>query len=196
MKKIPLFDLVIDEEKNSGVTAVALVDRPAIMVNWIAFKEDKEPVRFKIADEDRRILTGPIMIPNINIYRNDEFGEYYLRASVQTVEKMAIKFARNKNLDKINLMHDSKDVPKDVFLFETWLIDKKRGIHPPDGFDVPYGTWMGSVYVDNDEVWKRVKAGEYFGFSMEGEDFGIMPQGDQWEEAMEALNNLLITKSN
>jgi len=37
------------------------------------------------------------------------------------------------------------------------------------GLDVPVGTWMGSVKVDNDEVWNDyVKSGKVRGFSIEG----------------------------
>ena len=35
--------------------------------------------------------------------------------------------------------------------------------------DVPLGTWMGSVKVDNDEIWNDyVKTGKVKGFSIEG----------------------------
>ena len=37
------------------------------------------------------------------------------------------------------------------------------------GLDVPVGTWMGSVKVDNDEIWNDyVKTGKVKGFSIEG----------------------------
>ena len=34
--------------------------------------------------------------------------------------------------------------------------------------NVPIGTWMVSMKVNNDDVWKKVKAGEVKGFSIEG----------------------------
>ena len=34
--------------------------------------------------------------------------------------------------------------------------------------NVPIGTWMVSVKVNNDKVWAQVKAGEVKGFSIEG----------------------------
>ena len=37
------------------------------------------------------------------------------------------------------------------------------------GLDVPVGTWMGSVKVENDEIWNDyVKTGKVKGFSIEG----------------------------
>ena len=37
------------------------------------------------------------------------------------------------------------------------------------GMEVPLGTWMGTVKVDNDDVWNNyVKTGKVKGFSIEG----------------------------
>jgi hypothetical protein len=36
------------------------------------------------------------------------------------------------------------------------------------GFDLPKGTWMIAMKVDNDETWAKVKSGELKGFSIEG----------------------------
>jgi hypothetical protein len=34
--------------------------------------------------------------------------------------------------------------------------------------DLPPGSWVATYYVDNDEVWEKIKSGEYNGFSLEG----------------------------
>jgi hypothetical protein len=55
-------------------------------------------------------------------------------------------------------------------LVESWLVeddvmDKSRKY----GLDVPVGTWMGSVKVNNDDVWNEyVKTNKVKGFSIEG----------------------------
>ena len=36
------YELVIDEKQESGVDFIALVDRPAIESDWVAFNEDKQ----------------------------------------------------------------------------------------------------------------------------------------------------------
>jgi hypothetical protein len=36
------------------------------------------------------------------------------------------------------------------------------------GFDLPKGTWMILMKVNNDDVWKKVKDGNIKGFSIEG----------------------------
>jgi hypothetical protein len=52
MEKIEVFELVIDTDDESGVTAIALVDQPAIESNWMAFSKQSE---YKF---HRRLLYG------------------------------------------------------------------------------------------------------------------------------------------
>jgi hypothetical protein len=54
-------------------------------------------------------------------------------------------------------------------IVESWIIeddtlDKSRAY----GLDLPVGTWMVSMKIDNESIWKRVKDGEFKGFSIEG----------------------------
>jgi hypothetical protein len=52
---------------------------------------------------------------------------------------------------------------------ESWLIeDEKMDKSKLYGFNLPKGTWMISMKVDNDEVWQDVKDGKVKGFSIEG----------------------------
>jgi hypothetical protein len=54
-------------------------------------------------------------------------------------------------------------------MFESFLIDSSRGISTPKGFTaVADGSWFGSYYVANDDVWAKVKDGTFRGFSVEG----------------------------
>jgi hypothetical protein len=140
-------------------------------IEWAARKLqqiDREKQKFQIVSEDQRIISGLIMIAVEKIYRNnDQFGEHYVVFSAETIKKIAIKFSKKKYHSKVNLMHD-KPV-NGVTMFESFIVDKKRGIQPMAGFeDVADGSWFGSFYVENEEVWKGIKSGEYKGFSVEG----------------------------
>lgn len=163
--ELPVYKLVINpEDEDTGVEFVALVNTPAIERNFHAFKSQKFT-----ADEEKRIVTGPLMIPDQLIYRRDNsFGEYYVTYDAEMVKKIAEKFMRNQNSNNVNKEH--KDQVDGVFMFETFLKDSSRGISAPKGFeDLPEGTWFGSYKVYNDEVWKDVKDGTFKGFSVEGE---------------------------
>ena len=163
--ELPIYKLVINpEDEDTGVEFVALVNTPAIERNFHAFKSQKFT-----ADDEKRIVTGPLMIPDQLIYRRDNsFGEYYVTYDAEMVKKIAEKFMRNQNSNNVNKEH--KDQVDGVFMFETFLKDSSRGISAPNGFeDLPEGTWFGSYEVYNDEVWKDVKDGTFKGFSVEGE---------------------------
>lgn len=154
----------------------------------------KEAHRFEIVNEEKRIISGPLMIADELIYRNnDKFGEHYVKFTAETIKQIAIKFAKRKYQDNVNLMHDPAQRVEDVTMFESWIVDKQRGILPMQGFeDVADGSWFGSFYVENDEVWSRVKAGEFRGFSVEGL-FDYTPPKTYEEEMLQRIKELLYS---
>jgi hypothetical protein len=167
--KLPIYELLISEDINDDaeVNFIALVDRPAIQKNWNAFKDK---VNFKIASEEKRIISGPIMLADTPIYRNDSnHGEYYVVFSKDTIFKIVQKYFKKGYQANVNLGHDPMMIQNDVVLFESFISDKDRGILPMQGFeDSPDGSWFGSMKVDNDSAWDDVKSGNVKGFSVEG----------------------------
>jgi len=125
---------------------------------------------FAIQSESEHIITGPLMIPQQLIYRNSEqFGEHYVKFSVDTIKQIAIKFSKKGYQKNVNLMHEADMQVEGVTMFESFISDSKRGIKPMEAFkDLPDGTWFGSFYVENMKVWELVKSGEVKGFSVEG----------------------------
>ena len=125
---------------------------------------------FQIVSEDEHIISGPLMVANMPIYRNNEkFGEHYVTFSAETIKQIAIKFAKKKYQNHVNLMHDPNMTVEDCTMFESFIVDKKRGIMPMQGFeDIADGSWFGSFYVENPEVWQNIKDGFLKGFSVEG----------------------------
>jgi len=54
-------------------------------------------------------------------------------------------------------------------LFESMVIDKRRGITAPKGFPkLNEGTWIASYKINNDMLWDDVMNGKFKGFSVEG----------------------------
>lgn len=147
---------------------------------------------FAIQNEDQHIISGPLMIADQLIYRNNErFGEHYVKFSADTIKTIAIKFAKKGYQKNVNIMHDDGMQVDGVTMFESFLTDKKRGIQPMQGFeDVPDGSWFGSFYVENDKVWEAVKSGNLKGFSVEGLFDYAVPQMTA-EMAIAKINELL-----
>lgn len=167
--ELPIYELMINEDMqdDAEVSFIALVDKPAIQKNWNAFKEN---VKFQIVSEDKRIISGPVMLADSPIYRNDTTnGEYYVVFSKDTIFKIAQKFFKKGYQANVNLMHDSNQQVEGVTMFESFISDKDRGILPMRGFeDAPDGSWFGSFKVDDDNVWQMIKEGKFKGFSVEG----------------------------
>jgi hypothetical protein len=153
---------------------------------------EKKPMAFAIQNEDERIITGPLMIPNQLIYRNNErFGEHYVKFSSETIRQIAIKFAKKGYQKNVNLMHDADMQVNGATMFESFISDSSRGVKPMEQFsDLPDGTWFGSFYVENPEVWKLVKEGNVRGFSVEGMFDYEMPESTEEKYSRLIVNEL------
>ena len=166
VEKLPTYDIILSEDE-MGAEFVALVDSPAIRLNWIAFNKEQ---RFKFIETEKRVITGPLMIPDQPIYRySEQKGEHFVKFSRPVIESICQRFFKNKNTGNVNLMHDANKQVEGVYMIESFIVNKSTGRNAPIGFEeVPEGTWMASYKVDNEEVWQSVKSGEFKGFSIEG----------------------------
>lgn len=165
MKKLPLIELTINPEANSFVSAVALVQNPAIEVSFIAFSNKKQ--EYFSANNELKELLGAAMIPDVPIYRNSpQTGEYVAKFSKETIRQIAQVFAQKGLFNNTNIEHTL--IPAESFVFQSYITDEAKGIVAPKGIDVPDGSWIIGVKVLNDSVWENVKAGHIKGFSVEG----------------------------
>jgi hypothetical protein len=189
--ELPIYMLDISEDlqDDSEVSFVALVDKPAIRKNWNAFKDVQ---KFQIVSEDKHIISGCLMLADTPIYRRDEtYGEYYVSFSKDTIVKIAQKFFKKGYQSNINLEHSPSMQVQGVTMFESFISDKSRGIAPMKGFeDAPEGSWFGSMYVENKDVWNEVKNGNFNGFSIEG-IFNYKPKMNQKEMMMAEIKKIL-----
>ena len=165
-----VIELIIDEEQEfSGIEAISIVDKPAIQEDFIALsKQDK--VQLADVDTDKRILMGAALIPNKNIYRQDSEEEegYYIYFSEATVKKASELFLIEGNQNKSTLEHQAE--LSGLSVVESWIVEDE--VHDKSrkyGLEMPVGTWMVSMKVNNESVWQDyVKTGAVKGFSIEG----------------------------
>jgi hypothetical protein len=190
---LPLYELRISDDDHSGVTGVALVDSPAIEVNFQAFHEHKA-YKFETVSNEKRILAGPLMIPNTRIYRNDSRGEYDVFFSKETIEQIVDKYHKNQYGQRVNPMHESMMILPDIYMVSSFITNKERGINAPKGFEgLPDGSWFGEFKVRNDEVWNQfIKTGIFKGFSVEGffEDVPVELSKDEFRKLWHVLEHL------
>ena len=166
-----IVELILDEQQMaSGIDAISIVEAPAIESNFVALKSHE--VKFAKVDAEKRILMGPILIPDKPIYRKQivdgELDEFYIYFSKQTVAKASQMYLMNSKQSNTTLEHGME--LNGLCLVETWLKeDMEKDKSAIYGMTDPIGTWMGSLKVTNDDVWENyVKTGKVKGFSIEG----------------------------
>jgi len=181
-----LYTLEIGEDDQLDFQ-IAKVDRPAIESNWMVFDGQR---RFSFKDEEKRIVQGYFMIADLPIYRRDASGEYYVKFTKQSIQNIAENFMKNGLTKNVNEMHQTGTLTKDVFVLESWLIDSKRGTTAPHGFESLDGSWFGSMKINNDEIWNKIKNGDFSGFSVEG-DFMPTKELKTDDRILEAVKKII-----
>lgn len=159
-----VYELVIKDETKDGVFAVSLVNKPAIEENFIALSA--ELIELKTIDE-KRIVLGAALIPNKRIKRKDDKREYEIFFSQDTVKRASeLVFMRGQHK---NTTENHAVKVDGMTIVESWIIENsekdKSAVY---GMNLPVGTWMIAMKVDNNETWAKVKSGEFKGFSIEG----------------------------
>ena len=162
-----IVELILDEnQEESGIEAISIVENPAIEEDFVALKSNE--IKLAEIDKEKKILMGALLIPNKPIYRNNGEDEYYIYFSKDTVLKASQMYLTKGNQNNSTLEHQHS--LSGLSLVESWLVEDE--VHDKSrkyGMNVPVGTWMGAVKVNNDEVWNDyVKTGKVKGFSIEG----------------------------
>ena len=161
-----VYELIIEGEEDE-VYAISMVSEPAIEAGWVAF--DKEQVQFQAVDNDKRLVLGPILVPDKRILRIDGEGKpYHVFLSAPTIKKLSEKYLQNKYTDKVTVEHQ-KSV-SDVSLVESWIVESRtKDKSAVYGLSLKPGTWAGTMKINNEKLWQDfVKTGKLTGFSIEG----------------------------
>ena len=161
-----IVELVLDDKDAIGVEAISVVSDPAIESDFIAL--NSQEIKLTEINKEKRLLMGALLIPKKPIYRRNKDDEYYIYFSKDTIVKASQMYLQNGNQSQSTLEHEQE--LKGLTLVESWIVeDKTKDKTALYGLDVPVGTWMGSVKVENDDIWNDyVKTGKVKGFSIEG----------------------------
>jgi len=161
-----MIELILDEDEAIGVEAISVVENPAIESDFIAL--NNQEIKLAEINKEKRLLMGALLIPQKPIYRRNGEEEYYIFFSKKTVARASQMYLQNGNQSQSTLEHDKQ--LKGLTLVESWIVeDKAKDKTALYGLDVPVGTWMGSVKVENEDLWNDyVKTGKVKGFSIEG----------------------------
>ena len=164
-----IIELILDEENlddDNGITAVSIVSEPAIMESFIALKNQE--FKFAEQDKEKRLILGAALVPNRPIYRRSEKdgSEFYIFFSKSTVRKASELFFIKGNQSEATLEHDK--TLKNMTIVESWIVESEKDKTRHYGMDVPVGSWVISMKVNDDDVWNnQIKNGKVSGFSIE-----------------------------
>ena len=165
LNELELYELLVEDESD-GVFAVSAVSSPAIERGFVYM--NKQEITLQSVSDEKRLVAGPLLIPNKKILRVSEDGlPYAIYFSPETIETIARKFMKNKYNGEVTIEHGNSKVDG-VYLTENWIIDEtKKDKSNQYGFMLPKGTWFGIYKVENDRVWNDIKEGKLKGFSVE-----------------------------
>ena len=162
-------------EKNSFTTA------PAIGLKAVLQSTGIKPLRLtQNANDERRLITGVMMVPGQLLLKSDGEGQFHLDMySKEVIYHARNKFMMGRNSTAIDWEH-SGPLLSDSFLVETWIVengenDKLNALGFTEqfrsmGFDgIPTGCLACTYFVPNDTLWNELKSNpEGYGFSIMG----------------------------
>lgn len=162
----------LDVFKNEFGQRVIIVGQPANATQETASKTwnqlSEEVYNFSI-DDEKKIVLGPVMIPNKMILRRDEEGNpFYVYFKKDTIKKMSEKFLAKNLLHNTDVNHDN-NVTQENTLLESWISESI--LHDKAykyGFNLPVGTWYVSYKINNEDIWNDIKERRLKGFSLAG----------------------------
>tara|TARA_Y100000593_G_C4322310_1_gene344550 strand:+ start:9306 stop:9884 length:579 start_codon:yes stop_codon:yes gene_type:complete len=185
-----IIELILDEaQEMMGIDAISIVENPAIEENFLTLKSDE--IKLAEVNKEKKILMGALLIPNKPIFRTGDEGDYYIYFSKDTVEKASQLYLKNGKQNNSTLEHQHE--LNGLTLVESWIVeDTKFDKSRKYGLNVPVGTWMGAVKVNNEDVWNDyVKTGKVKGFSIEGYFVDKMQNKNKEEQnAQELLSKI------
>ena len=163
----PIYKAALTEDQNeTGMYFISLVDDPAVECDFLAF-DKVQNLTFKVENEEKRIVTGLVMPADRPILRQDYNGLYYILYDKDTIIAMAERFLAMGIANNVDTNHNF-EVEDGVFLREMYIKDSERGISPKGFEDVEEGSLFATYHITNDEVWEKVKSGEFKGYSLAG----------------------------
>ena len=163
-KKIKKYKVGIDSE----TYAISLVESPAIEETLVALEKQK-PIKVQLADEEKYMVYSAVLVPDKPIFRRNEDGdEFYIEFTKESIEKMAQEYLMNYRQNEITLDHET--MANDITLVESWIktdMYKDKSVAIGLSEELPIGTWIAGLKVNQIDAWNRIKNGELRGFSVE-----------------------------
>ena len=178
----------------SDIYAVSLVEDEAVESGFIALSKQKQPMDFKIHNEEKRMLYGVALRADFPIYRCYGEDEFYLTFDANAIERLVNKFMSNYGQKSFTIDH--MEPAEGIVITESWLVkdtenDKSNALGLEN---VSEGSWIIGCKINNDEIWQSIKEGRWHGFSIES--WIDMEEIEEFKKINKKIeNNMTVKKS-
>lgn len=192
-----IYYIDINDEDETGLDAISLVQHPAVEVDFLCFNEDTKEIDFS-TDEDKHILTAVALRADHPIYRRNGEYEYWVVFTKDVIRRLVTKYAKNNLFNSVNIEHNDYSFVKSAYMIESYIVDKARGIVPSEFSDIEDGSWIVSYYIDDESLWDTVKNTDVLnGLSVQGLFKLVEEQDfDSQIDPIESLIDEILNESN
>lgn len=178
----------------SDIYAVSLVEDEAVESGFIALSKQKQPMDFKIQNEEKRMLYGVALRSDFPIYRCYGDEEFYLTFDANAIERLVNKFMSNYGQKSFTIDH--MEPAEGIVITESWLVkdtenDKSNALGLEN---VSEGSWIIGCKINNDEIWQSIKEGRWHGFSIES--WIDMEEIEEFKKINKKIKNKMAVKKN
>lgn len=151
----------MNELKNVNIKFVSIVDAAANKKKFAIVKNEDGSETFENycpiikADDEKQEVTAVVYEPDIK----DAHGDYMTADEIEKAQRThMIQGAKS------DVQHSFAE-DEGLHTVESWITKEDTKIGEQQ---VKKGTWMETMYIENDKIWKSVKDGKLTGFSMGG----------------------------
>lgn len=182
-----LYEARIIDPKEDGIICISLVESPAIESDYVMMSsEKKDCMRFSIVGEEKRLISGPLMLADVPILRRSGDLEYYIKFSKDTIRRMSEVFLDNNLHHNFDIQHDGNLIdPSKIKLQEIYITDNYKKFQN----QLPEGSLVVTLKIEDDSLWESLKKSDLRGFSLEG-IFSLSPVEEDENEEEETLEVL------
>ena len=178
----------------SDIYAVSLVEDEAVESGFVALSKQKQPMNFKIHNEEKRMLYGVALRADFPIYRRYGEDEIYLTFDANAIERLVNKFMSNYGQKSFTIDH--MEPAEGIVITESWLVkdtenDKSNALGLEN---VSEGSWIIGCKINNDEIWQSIKEGRWHGFSIES--WIDMEEIEEFKKINKKIENKMTVKKN
>ena len=184
-EELEVIEMFVNEnDEESGVFAVSVVENPAIESSYVALS--KQEIKLAEVDKKRQILMGALLIPDKEITRVDDEGKAYaIKFSTETLSKIILLYMRKSKQNNTTEEHEVQLDGNTVM--EIWqkehMVHDKSAMH---NLNDPIGSIMITMYVPDAKKYADFVANKN-GFSLEGNftsQFSLKKVSEPCEDAV------------